>query len=84
MMMMILFSPSSSSLPGPKKKKKKKRKNDAHDVNDEVPICSQTPEKMLRDERAKSTRACLFCIPLNAELKWIKWKEEAKRRLVLN
>ena len=42
--------------------KKKKRKNDARDADDEVPICSQTPEMMPRDERAKSTRACLFCI----------------------
>ena len=62
MMMMMVFSPSSSSLPEPKKKKKKKRKNDVNDVNDEVPIRSQTPKKMLRDERAKSTCACLFCI----------------------
>jgi hypothetical protein len=53
-----VFSPSSSSLPRPKKMKKKKRKNDARDADDEVPICSQTPEMMLRDERAKSTRAC--------------------------
>jgi hypothetical protein len=54
----MVFSPSSSSLPRPKKMKKKKRKNDARDADDEVPICSQTPEMMLRDERAKSTRAC--------------------------
>ena len=48
---------------------KKKRKNDVNDVNDEVPICSQTPKKMLRDERAKSTRACLFCISFTMRTK---------------
>ena len=59
-------------------KKKKKRKNDARDANDEVPICGyQTPETMLRDERAKSTRACLFCIfPLQCGLKMDKMEAE--------
>jgi hypothetical protein len=66
-----VFSPSSSSsLPRPKKMKKKKRKNDARDADDEVPICGyQTPETMLRDERAKSTRACLFCISFTMRTK---------------
>ena len=50
--------------------KKKKRKNDARDANDEDPICGyQTPETMLRDERAKSTRACLFCISFTMRTK---------------
>ena len=57
--------------------KKKKRKNDALDADDEVPICSQTPEMMPRDERAKSTRACLFCIfPLQCGLKMDKMEAE--------
>ena len=56
--------------------KKKKRKNDARDADDEVPICSQTPEMMLRDERAKSTRACLFCISFKCGLKMDKMEAE--------
>ena len=60
--------------------KKKKRKNDARDADDEVPICGyQTPEMMPRDERAKSTRACLFCIfPLQCGLKMDKMERRSK------
>ena len=83
MMMMMVFSPSSSSLPGPKKMKKKKRKNDAHDVNDEIPICSQTPEMMPRDERAKSTCACLFCIPLQCGVKMDKMERRSKEETLV-
>jgi hypothetical protein len=57
--------------------KKKKRKNDARDADDEVPICGyQTPEMMLRDGRAKSTRACLFCISFKCGLKMDKMEAE--------
>ena len=59
--------------------KKKKRKNDARDADDEVPICGyQTPEMMLRDERAKSTCACLFCIPLQCGVKMDKMERRSK------
>ena len=59
--------------------KKKKRKNDARDADDEVPICGyQTPEMMLRDERAKSTCACLFCIPLQCGVKMDKMERRRK------
>ena len=57
--------------------KKKKRKNDARDADDEVPICGyQTPEMMLRDGRAKSTRACSFCISFKCGLKMDKMEAE--------
>ena len=56
--------------------KKKKRKNDARDADDEVPICSQTPEMMPRDESAKSTRACLFCISFTMRTKMDKMEAE--------